>query len=49
MAKTLYIIAVCNGAGKTTASFTILPEIWHCTEFVNADEIARQTYQMIFY
>ena len=41
MAKTLYIIAGCNGAGKTTASFTILPEIWHCTEFVNADEIAR--------
>lgn len=27
--------------GKTTASFTILPEIWHCKEFVNADEIAR--------
>ena len=41
MAKTLYIIGGCNGAGKTTASFTILPEIWHCTEFVNADEIAR--------
>lgn len=41
MSKTLYIIAGCNGAGKTTASFTILPEIWHCREFVNADEIAR--------
>ena len=41
MSKTLYIIAGCNGAGKTTASFTILPEIWHCKEFVNADEIAR--------
>ena len=40
MAKTLYIIAGCNGAGKTTASYTILPEIWHCQEFVNADEIA---------
>ncbi len=25
--KKLYIIAGCNGAGKTTASFTILPEI----------------------
>lgn len=37
----LYIIAGCNGAGKTTASFTILPEILHCREFVNADEIAR--------
>lgn len=24
----LFIIAGCNGAGKTTASFTILPEIF---------------------
>ena len=39
--KNVYIIAGCNGAGKTTASFTILPEIIHCKEFVNADEIAR--------
>ncbi|WP_207422757.1 zeta toxin family protein [Desertivirga brevis] len=39
--KNLYIIAGCNGAGKTTASFTILPEIIDCREFVNADEIAR--------
>lgn len=39
--KNLYIIAGCNGAGKTTASFTILPEIIHCKEFVNADEIAK--------
>ena len=39
--KTLYIIAGCNGAGKTTAAYTILPEIWQCQEFVNADEIAR--------
>lgn len=39
--KKLYIIAGCNGAGKTTASFTILPEILDCKEFVNADEIAR--------
>ncbi|HRE65259.1 MAG TPA: zeta toxin family protein [Ferruginibacter sp.] len=39
--KTLYVIAGCNGAGKTTASFTILPEILDCREFVNADEIAR--------
>ena len=36
----LYIISGCNGAGKTTASFTILPEILDCREFVNADEIA---------
>ena len=39
--KRLYIIAGCNGAGKTTASFTILPEILDCKEFVNADEIAK--------
>lgn len=36
----LYIIAGCNGAGKTTASYTILPEILNCNEFVNADNIA---------
>jgi predicted ABC-type ATPase len=36
----LYIIAGCNGAGKTTASFTILPDILGCKEFVNADAIA---------
>ncbi|MFZ4612482.1 MAG: zeta toxin family protein [Bacteroidia bacterium] len=41
MKKNLYIIAGCNGAGKTTASFTLLPEILNCKEFVNADEIAR--------
>lgn len=39
--KQLYVIAGCNGAGKTTASYTILPEILNCREFVNADEIAR--------
>ena len=39
--KNLYIIAGSNGAGKTTASFTILPEILDCKEFVNADEIAK--------
>ena len=30
----LYIIAGCNGAGKTTASYTVLPEILECREFV---------------
>ncbi len=39
--RILYIISGCNGAGKTTASFTILPEILNCKEFVNADEIAK--------
>ncbi len=37
----LYIIAGCNGAGKTTASYTVLPEMLGCREFVNADEIAK--------
>ncbi len=39
--KNLFVIAGCNGAGKTTASFTILPGILDCREFVNADEIAK--------
>lgn len=38
--RNLYVIAGCNGAGKTTASFTVLPEMLDCIEFVNADEIA---------
>jgi len=37
----LYIIAGCNGAGKTTASYTVLPETLECRTFVNADEIAK--------
>lgn len=41
MSKSLYIISGCNGAGKTTASYTVLPEILNCREFVNADEIAK--------
>lgn len=41
MDRNLYIISGCNGAGKTTASYTVLPEILECKEFVNADEIAR--------
>lgn len=38
---TLYIIAGCNGAGKTTASYSVLPDLLGCWEFVNADEIAK--------
>lgn len=41
MSKHLYIISGCNGAGKTTVSYTVLPEILKVKEFVNADEIAR--------
>lgn len=37
----LYIIAGCNGAGKTTASMSVLPHVLNCKEFVNADEIAK--------
>ena len=37
----LYIISGCNGAGKTTASYTVLPDMLNCKEFINADEIAR--------
>ena len=37
----IYIIAGCNGAGKTTAAFNLLPEVFKTLEFVNADEIAR--------
>jgi predicted ABC-type ATPase len=40
--KNMYIIAGCNGAGKTTASLTILPYVLDCYEFVNADEIAKE-------
>ena len=40
MDKRLYIIGGCNGAGKTTASYTVLPDVLQCREFVNADEIA---------
>lgn len=39
--RRLFIIGGCNGAGKTTASFNILPDLLECREFVNADEIAR--------
>ena len=41
MTPILYIIAGCNGAGKTTASYSVLPDLLNCREFVNADEIAK--------
>lgn len=38
----LYIIAGPNGAGKTTAAKILLPEMFNCKIFLNADEIAAQ-------
>lgn len=37
----LYIMGGANGAGKTTAAMTLLPQYLDVYEFVNADEIAR--------
>ena len=37
----LFIISGCNGAGKTTASYTLLPEMLECSQFVNSDEFAK--------
>lgn len=37
----LYILSGCNGSGKTTASYTLLPEMLECREFVNSDEFAK--------
>ena len=37
----LYIISGCNGSGKTTASYMLLPELLDCREFVNSDEFAK--------
>lgn len=37
----IYVIAGCNGSGKTTAAYNLLPNVFKTVEFVNADEIAR--------
>lgn len=37
----LFVISGCNGSGKTTASYTLLPELLECREFVNSDEFAK--------
>ena len=39
MDKKLYIIAGCNGAGKTTASRLLLPSN---IVYINADDIAKE-------
>jgi len=38
---TIYVIAGCNGAGKTTFALEFLPKEVKCLRFLNADEIAR--------
>jgi predicted ABC-type ATPase len=38
---TIYVIAGCNGAGKTTFAREFLPVEVKCIRFLNADEIAR--------
>lgn len=37
----IYVIAGCNGAGKTTFAREFLPKEVKCLRFLNADEIAR--------
>lgn len=37
----MYIISGCNGSGKTTASYTLLPQMLDCNQFVNSDEFAK--------
>ena len=38
---TIYLIAGCNGAGKTTFAKEFLPKEVKCLRFLNADKIAR--------
>jgi predicted ABC-type ATPase len=37
----IFVIAGPNGAGKSTSARSILPDFLDCSEFVNADDIAR--------
>jgi len=38
----LYVIAGCNGSGKTTIAKALLPNYFNCSEFVNADIMAEE-------
>lgn len=40
--KILYIVAGCNGSGKTTSFMNRLKDDFGIPEFINADEIARE-------
>lgn len=37
----MYIISGCNGSGKTTCTYSLLPELLECRQFVNSDEFAK--------
>lgn len=37
----LFIISGCNGSGKTTSSYSLLPEMLECRQWVNSDEFAK--------
>jgi len=39
-APPIYLIAGCNGAGKTTFAKEFLPKEVKCLRFLNADELA---------
>ncbi len=39
MEENFLVNAGTNGVGKTSASYTMLPEIIKCKEFLNVDEI----------
>lgn len=38
--RKIYLIGGPNGAGKTTSALSLLPDLLHCEEYVNADSIA---------
>jgi predicted ABC-type ATPase len=42
MSKRMYILAGCNGAGKSTVAKELIPNVLSAISFVNADEIAFQ-------
>lgn len=44
MKPILYITAVPNGTGKTTASFKALPRKLNCREFVTYDKISSRLF-----
>ncbi|MCQ2186087.1 MAG: zeta toxin family protein [Bacteroidales bacterium] len=37
----VYMMSGCNGSGKATCSYSLLPELLECRQFVNSDEFAK--------